>query len=164
MKMYLVKEELWSSVEGTVQDQLDAREILNRNQKSLSLIVLMVDNDQLVLLKNAISGRQAWNILREHHVQNTVSSKIRLMKKVFKMELARGGDMISHLQKIFELFGKLTDRDCDLHEDAKISVILASLNEEYEPLITAIEAWSPEYLTLSAVKAKLLIKKASWKF
>jgi hypothetical protein len=43
-----------------------------------------------------------------------------------------------------------------MENEMAVVILLASLTREYEPMITALEAWSVENLTLQAVRAKLI--------
>lgn len=154
--MYLIKEDLWEVINSQPMDMDDPPEIVLKRTKALSAIVLAVDNDQLVLLRNANSGGEAWNILREYHQQNTTSSQLRSMKALFQMRLGKGTDMQKHIQTIFEMIGELQDKGMHIDDRVLVSFLLASLNEEYDALVTAIEAWSEDRLTSAIVKAKLL--------
>lgn len=63
MRMYLIKEDLWEIIEGNPEG-MDAREIIRKKSKALSAIVLAVDTDQLVLLRDANTGGEAWRTLK----------------------------------------------------------------------------------------------------
>uniref|UniRef100_A0A336JZE9 CSON008217 protein n=1 Tax=Culicoides sonorensis TaxID=179676 RepID=A0A336JZE9_CULSO len=141
MKMLLIKEDLWMTIEGSPPEGVNARELHAKNQKSLSIIALMVENDQVIHIKDCNSGKAAWNILKAFHQQTAMSFKIRIFKRLFKLHLPRG---------------ELHDCGATLDNEVIVSIISASLNEEYDPLITAIEAWDSERLTESNVKSKLL--------
>lgn len=149
MKMYLIKEDLWEVINSQPMDMDDLPEIVLKRNKAL-------DNDQLVLLRNVNSGGKAWNILREYHQQNTTSSQLRSMKVLFHMRLAKSGDMQKHIQTIFEMIGELQDKGMHIDDRVLVSFLLASLNEDYDALVTAIEAWPDNRLTSAIVKAKLL--------
>lgn len=155
MKMYLIKEGCWKAVSGETEGIL-ARDVEAQNEKALSLIVLTVENDQIVLVRSAKTGAEAWNILKTYHQQTSLASRIRVMKKLFKMELGHGESMQDHLQRIFEYFSELSEMDAKLEDSVAVSVILSSLNDEYDGLITAMEAWDDQKLTLQAVKGKLM--------
>lgn len=154
--MYLIKEDLWDVVAEEVPDGMDARDMMRKRTKALSAIVLGVETDQLVLLRDATTGRNAWNILKEHHQQTTVSSQMRCLKCLFQLRLAKGGDMQKHVHKIFELVNELKDKGVNIDDKIVVSFMLASMNEDYEHLVTAIEAWSEDRLVPSIVKGKLI--------
>lgn len=156
MKMLLIKEELWIAVEGEAPPGTDARELLRKSEKALSIIALMVGNDQVTHIQSSTTAKGAWNILKSYHQQSAMSFKIRILKRLFRMELPRDGDMQKHTTTIFQLVSELRDRGCELTEDVQVSILLASLNSEYEALVTAIEAWDEARLTSAAVTAKLI--------
>lgn len=160
MRMYLIKEGCWNVVGGPVNADADAEEdevdLDRQGQKALAIISLMVDDDQLVLLRNAANGMEAWNSLREYHQRNTVATRIRIMKKLFKTDLQPGGSMQLHLQKMSEYVAQLHEMGAPIDDDVAVSAVLASVGEEYEGLIVAMEAWNDDRLTLATVKAKLL--------
>lgn len=135
---------------------MDPEEVERLADKALSLIVLAVENDQLVHVRNSETGREVWVALKLYHQQATMGNKIRIMKKLFRMELRRGGSMKDHLREISEGLNQLSDIGSPLDEGVAVSVILASLNNEYDGIITAMEAWDAARLTLVTVKAKLI--------
>uniref|UniRef100_A0A336KVP2 CSON014982 protein n=1 Tax=Culicoides sonorensis TaxID=179676 RepID=A0A336KVP2_CULSO len=156
MKMLLIKEDLWMTIEGNIPEGIDAREIHKKHEKALSMIALMVENDQVTLIKDSKSGKAAWCILKAYHQQTAMGFKVRIFKRLFRIRLPRGGDMQKHIQTISEMTTDLQDRGVELTDEVIVSVFLASLNEEWDPLVTAIEAWDSARLTVANVKAKLL--------
>lgn len=168
MKMYLIKEDVWNVVRpveaganivaggGVAADAAANAELARREDQALALITLMVENDQLYLLRSAENGRDAWNALRDHHQRNTVSNRSRVMKKLFKTDISPGGSMQEHLQIMCDMIAKFHEMGHPLQEEVAVNAILASVGEEYEGLVTAIEAWEEDRLTLDIVKSKLL--------
>jgi hypothetical protein len=72
------------------------------------------------------------------------------------IRIEEGVSMQEHLQSVFEKFNQLNEIGHGLENDLAVSIILASLSSEYEPLITALEAWDEHRLTIEAVRAKLI--------
>ena len=64
--------------------------------------------------------------------------------------------METHLQNIQEWFDELKDLNYVFEEKYVKAIILASLNEDYDMLVTALEARDEDKLTVSDIKAKLL--------
>lgn len=126
MRMLLIKEELWVAIEGDTKKEVDARELLKKSEKALSIIALMVDNDQVIHIQSMGNAKTAWQVLKDYHQQTAMSFKIRLLKRLFKMELPRGGSMHEHTTTIFQLVGELRDRGTILTEDIVVSLLLAS--------------------------------------
>ena len=158
MKLLLMKEACWDAIVGEepIAGSAIEESFKKKNEKALQFIAFSVENSELVHINKSVNGKQAWAALKAYYQQSTLSSRIRVMKKLFKMELHESGSMEKHLQIIFELFHELSEMDSGLTDPILVSVILASLNREYEPIITALEAWEAPRLTLQAVRAKLL--------
>ena len=150
MKMLLIKENLWKYIDSESANDPE------KSLKALSHIVLMVDNDQLVLLASANSGKEAWKILADHHLNKSTGYKARLIKKLFKMELQKGETMQKHLQRMFAIIDELKNADVNFEDTLIVSAMLSSLGNDYEDLVVALEAWKDNELTVSVLKSKLL--------
>jgi hypothetical protein len=111
---------------------------------------------QLIHIKRAETAKEAWEALKKYHTKSTLSSKIRLTKKLFKAELPKGGSMESHLQQMFEWMEELREVDAELKDTFIVTTLLASLNEDYDTLITALEARKEDDLKIEFVRSKLL--------
>lgn len=153
MQMFLMKENCWHTIEN--DEELNAATMI-ADKRAWNFIVLGVDDSQHVHVKKTTGGRQAWQVLKEIHIQSTLSARIRIMKNLFRMCLVEGASMQDHLQRLFEGFDELDAIGAGLESELAVCVILASLNSTYEPLITALEAWDSDRLTLQAVRSKLL--------
>jgi hypothetical protein len=75
-----------------------------------------------------------------------------ILKKLFKAELKRGEDVETHLNLLFTWMDELTERDFVLEDTMKIAIILSSLNEDYDTLITALEARDEDKLSIEDVE------------
>lgn len=155
MQMLLMKESCWSTIviEGDAALS-EANKIIDT--KAWNLISLCVDESQHVFVRTANGGRTAWRKLKEVHVPATLSARVRIQKNLLKLRLEEGMSMTEHLQRIFEKFNDLSEIGHNYDNNMAVSIVLSSLNEEYEPLITALEAWDETRLTLHAVRSKLI--------
>lgn len=72
------------------------------------------------------------------------------------MRLSEGGDMSKHLVELSELLHKLLGMGEKLGEHWIVAILLSSLPETYNPLITALEGRSEDESKLDFVKKKLL--------
>lgn len=153
MKLFLVKEGLWEVIEhvGDLTDPLTPKDM-----KAFIWIVSYVEDSQLIHISANESGREAWKALKKYHHRTELSSQIRVMKKLFKANLEIGGDMENHLSEIFSWLDDLTRMGAGFNEKVSIALMLSSLNNEYQSLVTALEAWDENRLTKDSVRAKLL--------
>lgn len=153
MKMLLIKEGLWKYIEPGDETQKDYEE---KALKALSYIVLMIDGEQLAHVEDAKSGKEAWKSLAEYHLSKSTGRRFRLYRKLFGTHLEIGGSMKEHLHVMLTTLRELKQINTKIEDDLAVSAILSSLNNEYENLIVAMEAWDEKQLTLANVKLKLL--------
>jgi hypothetical protein len=156
MMNYLMKENCYDSIETRKAAAEWDADMKRMDKKAWNLINLGVETSQHIHVKSTKGGREAWLKLKEFHVQTSLSARIRVMKNLFRVTLKNGQSMEDHLQYIFEHFSELDEIGYGLKNDMAVSIVLASLNNDYDPLITALEAWDESRLTLNAVRAKLL--------
>lgn len=154
MKFYLIKEGLWTVVNNA--DVAAANDQVENGLKALASICLHIADNQLVHTENAVNGRAAWIALQQYHQRNTVGQKIRLLSKLFRIQMVSGESMQEHLTKITELLSRLTTMGAGLEEPIAVCVIMRSVSDEYQMLVASMEAWDDERLTLVNVKAKLM--------
>jgi hypothetical protein len=126
------------------------------NQKAYNKITGYLDRANSNLIMNTEDGREAWEILRNHHMAATIGNKMRTKKRLNSLKLGKGASMKDHLNDMLELFNKLSDLGDPMQEDHKIITVLSSIEPEYSDLSTAIMAWPVERLTYANVKEKLV--------
>lgn len=174
MKMLLQSKDMWEVIIGSepenpgelpenetemaaYQRRVDElSEWRSKSRRAMNVIALNVDRGNSNLIYNSTEGKDAWEILKNHHQTMTLGNKMRTKKKLFAMKLVKGGSMQAHLNMMIELFNKLSDLGDAMAEDNKITTILNSVEPEYEALTTAIMAWSEDRLTLHEVKERLI--------
>lgn len=137
----------------------DKEEIKKWNRDNLiakSQMILYVEDNQIIHIKNAEHAKDIWEILKNEFQSSSVSVKIRLYKKLFKSQLAFGGSMRQHLNEILNIIDQLAVLGSKMDEDMQVSCILASLNSDYASVVTGIEAWDEARLKLINVKSLLV--------
>ena len=70
--------------------------------KGLSKITLMIENDQLVHIADSKDGKDVWEALKKFHLNESIGHKLRLYKKLFKLELPIG-NMQKHIQDMLAI-------------------------------------------------------------
>lgn len=129
------------------------------SEKALSVINLCCEDDQLPHLRHCKNGKEAWEALAAHHHQVTLGTTTRITAKLYSCKLKVGGNMRHHLSKIFEWIHELIDAGISIDLRMQVGIVLASLNDEYASLVTALESWQEEQVTVEAIKARLI---AEW--
>lgn len=124
--------------------------------KAYDIIVQGCEDSQLVYFKQEVTAKGAWEELRTQHQHSSVGSRVRIYKRLCTHRLLDGGSMRKHIDEMFELFDRLNELDAGLDDTVAVGMLLASLSEEYDGLVTAMEAWEETRITLVNVKAKLM--------
>ncbi|KAK2577939.1 hypothetical protein KPH14_011325, partial [Odynerus spinipes] len=155
LELLLIKEGLWDVVSGTLPSTADAAWLL-KDGKAKATIGLLVEDDQLIHIRNATSARAAWTALKEYHQKSSLSSKVFLLKRLCRLTLEENGNVEEHLNLMAEIEAQLSAIGQGIQEDLFIALILSSLPESYNSLISGLESRPEKDLTLSLVKNKLL--------
>lgn len=128
-----------------------------KENKAYEIIGLSLDDSQLIFVKDLDGkGSKAWQVLKDHHQRTSAGAKIRVIKRLFTSKLQTGGSMREHLGKMLVNMDQLREMDVNLPEEVAVAAVLASLNKDYDGLVTALEAWDDSKLKMFSVKGKLI--------
>lgn len=157
MRCMLQKEDCYSAIDKDCPTEETAKAAwMKANAKAFHLIALCIENSQLILIKAAKTAKEAWDNLKHYHQKGTLSDKVRLLRKLFKSELENSGNMEIHLLNLYETIDMLKEADVTFEENIMVFIILSSIGEEYDTLITSLEARDEKTLTLEVIRNKLL--------
>lgn len=156
-RQVLTREGLWSYVDGGDEKDETKKtpEWAAKNDLALQTIGYLVETPLLREIENAVTAKEAWEMLRKYFVKDSSIGKVALIKKLSKMELVEGGDMREYLQSMEDIFEKLSNVGCDMHEDIQASFVLANLPESYDNTVSAIHG-RMDVLSMKFVKTKLM--------
>lgn len=144
-KMTLMKDNLWSIVEGTEilpgSNENNAQTNFNkRKDKALALIVLAVDPSLLYLLNDPVCPCEVWKQLEDQFQPKTWANKLHLRRKLYSLKLTPGTSVQQHCKSITELFNELAVLNDPVSAEDRVVHLLASLPASYDILVTALEA------------------------
>lgn len=155
MELLLKNMDLWEHIEGDPPDVLPST-WASREVKAKALIGLHVEDDQLIHIRRKTTAKEMWTALREYHQKSTLSTKVRLLRRLCRTTMPEGGDMQSHINVMDGVMDELTTLGEPIKEQLAVAFYLSSLPESYGPLITALESRPEEDLTNTIVKSKLI--------
>src|ERR1700733_9667699 len=155
VELLLIKEDLWEVITKEIPDPVTAA-WQTKDGKARATIGLLVEDNQLHLIRKQITAKGSWQALQKYHEKATLSSKVNLLRKICALKLTEFGDMENHLAEMQNLIDQLTSLGESLAEHLTVALILSSLPESYGTLITALETRPEEDLTIELVKNKLL--------
>lgn len=157
MELMLMREDLWS----TVKDAKPEPEVITsswtrKDEKARTLIGLALDDNQLSHIMDAGSAKEMWDKLEGYHERGSLSNKKHILRKLCSMRLNEDESMSDHLVEASELVHRLARMGESLKEHLFVAILLSSLPESYNPLVTALEGRPEADLILDYVKGKLL--------
>ena len=142
-RMALVKDNLWSIVSETEEcptEREPRRKFIERCDKALAIIVLMIDPKLIYLLgADPTDPVVVWKRLEEQFQRKTWANKLHLRRKLFSLRLKEGGCMSQHIKALTEIFDELSVIGDIVSEEDKVVYLLASLPDSYNMLVTSLE-------------------------
>lgn len=155
MKLHLVKEEVWDTVSDEAPEPKTPA-WTKKNAKAMSAIANMVNDSQVKYISNAATAKAVWEALQLKHQHVSLGSRIRIMKNLFRTVLKDGDSMRKHLDKLRDWFEELNTIGAPLEESVKMGIMFASANRKFDNVITAMEAWTADRLTVQEIENKLI--------
>lgn len=160
MKMFLIEKECWAAIEER-QDTEDpesamTEELKKKDQKALALIARCVEKSQFFLVRHQKTSLAAWKAIKEHYQTPTVSTRVKLSRKLRESKLPMGGSMPEHINAILECILQLQDIGVSTADKEAVIILLTSLNDDYDGIITTFNAWSEDRLTMANIRTSLI--------
>jgi gag-polypeptide of LTR copia-type/Domain of unknown function (DUF4219) len=159
MRAFLQEKKLWYVIDKELAaDAIEQVKIkyAEDDQSARNWITLLVQTNQLLLIKKCDTAQSVWNTLHSFYTSNTVTSKVRCLKALFKRQMPARGNLKEFLSETFLKLDELAEMGVELNDEISVAILLASLNDEYDNLVTAIEAWDASKLKVANVRQKLL--------
>lgn len=153
--MLLMRDDWWFAIEEPRPDPATSS-WKKGNQKALATIVLFLSDNQMHLVKDVTTAKDAWMKLKSFHEKATMTSRVSLLKRICNMNMTEGQEMEKHLFELEELFDRLHCAGQQLDTSLRIAMMLRSVPDSYDGLVTALESRKDEDLTIELVKQKLM--------
>ena len=142
--MALLKEVLWGIVSRTeqssgVKDE-NVPKFLARKGKAFATIVLTVQPSLLYLIGDPEDPSEVWQKLEIQFQKRTWANKLQLRRKPFSLRVKEGDSVQEHIKAMTEIFEGLSVIGYLISDEDCVVLLLASLPESYNVLITALDA------------------------
>lgn len=157
IELILTKEDLWDIVSNDLPEGI-ARDAAweKRNGKAKATIGLSVEDNQLGHIRKETTAKAAWNALQSYHEKSTLTNKVFLLKRLCRMQMNDNGNMEDHVNIMMDVVNQLEALGEKLKDDLVVALLLCSLPDSYDTLITALESRADADITLDMVKAKVV--------
>ena len=161
LKMYLMGKDLWDIVQEvevlTERSTPQQRELFRkRDNRAMSIINLSITNDLQIYVRSAKSATEAWNNLADHFEEKTLSKIIYYRRKLYKMSMGKGVTMESYVNSLKTVSEHLEALNDPVSEKDLVMILISSLPEDYNNLVTALETLQIEQLTWNYVRDRVM--------
>ena len=152
MKMYRIGKDLWEIVTATEMLNADAsaeeeRKYRRRENMALTTVCLSISTNLKIYVRSCKTAKDAWDSLAKHFEQKTLSRKIFYRRKLYSARVQKGTGMVEHINYIKTLSEHLEAVEDPIEEKDLVIILISSLPEDYNYLITALETIAEEKLT-----------------
>lgn len=160
MQMILTKEGVWRIMNAERPETMtqDYSKWLDYDEKARALIALAVEDSQFNIIRNKTTSKETWDALREFHEKSSTFNQISTMRKLLDTKMTDDKSIEEHIEEIAEYLQKLSDLEVTGFDNdtVQVSILLSSLSESYNTIITALEVRPKSDLTWSIVTSKLI--------
>ena len=159
-KMFLMGKDLWGYVDGTEKLKLDASENEKKqfhklDNQALSFICLSVETNVQIYVRNSKSAKEAWDSLSAHFEEKTLSKKIFYRRQLYSARMSSASSMEVHLNNIKTIAEHLEALDDAVDEKDLVMILISSLPDSYNNLITTLETLDEKQLTWAYIRDRV---------
>jgi hypothetical protein len=137
MRGVLIQQRLQVALEDRPEGMSDP-EWSDIDQRAISTIEMYITDDVLNHVISAISAKDMWEKLEAIYLGKSLSNKLFLKKKLFKLEMKEGEDVMKHINTFNALINDLSRIDVQFSEEDRALLLLASFPDSYEHFVTTL--------------------------
>ncbi|KAG2692926.1 hypothetical protein I3760_08G075400 [Carya illinoinensis] len=144
----LIQQELEIALEGKPDDMTD-QGWKKLNTQVCSTIRLCLTKEQKYFVMRETNAKVLWQKLEDKFMKKSIESRLHLKKKLFRFQFREGISMSEHLNSYNQILADLLNLDVEIEDEDKTLLLLNSLPDTYEHLITTLlyekeTRWRPQ--------------------
>jgi hypothetical protein len=124
-------------IEKKLENMTDA-EWMDIDEHAISSIEAYITDDVLNHVVSCTTAKDMWDKLEAIYLGKSLSNKLFLKKKLFKLEMKEGEDVMKHINIFNALINDLNRMDVQISEEDQALLLLASLPDSYEHFVTTL--------------------------
>ena len=160
MKMLLVGKDVYDIVTGDETLAPGASEakrthFKKRDHLAMSMICLAVSPSMKIYVRSANTGKEAWDALAGHFEEKTLSRKIMYRRKLYNLTM-ENNSATEHINRMKTIVDHLDALDDQVQEKDLVMILMSSLPESYNNLITTLETLEEKKLTWDYVRDRIV--------
>ena len=162
MRLHLESLDLFEHADGSAESPADdapeavKKKFISSAKKAWTYICLAVEPEQQIHVRETKTAKEAWDALKAQFARESILLKIKLRQQYFSCKFQSGSNMLQHINHMRSLHDQMREMGISVNDKELAMTLLASLPDEYKPLITALDAVGKDSLTFEKVKGMLL--------
>ena len=162
IKLVLMERGLWSFIEGNEEVPAEDATVAVRNSyrlrsdKAYSLIALSVEKNLQVHISTTTDPKIASDTLKSQFECVSIAQVVRLNRRFYAATMTEGTDILEHLTYMTTLAEQLKEMNEEIPDKKFATVVLGSLAESYDNLISSLNSQKIEELKWENIKALLI--------
>ena len=126
----LIQQELDIALEDKYLDKI--------NRQACDTIRLCLAKDQKYFVMSETKAKELWKMLEDKYMMKSVENRLYLKKKLFRFQYRAGISMSEHLNDYNKILADLQNLEVEIKDEDKALLLLNSLPDTYDHLITTL--------------------------
>ena len=161
MRMFLLGRDLWEIVEGseTIEEyvtEAEKRKFKRRENHALSKICLSIASSLHIYVRSCKTAKEAWDNLEKRFEEKSLTRKIEYRRKLYAAKFSEGISMTEHVNNLKTIAERLEGLGDPVTEKDLVMILISSLSDTYNNLITTLETVKEEELSWEYVRDRVL--------
>ena len=132
----LIQQELDIALEDKYLDKI--------NRQACDTIRLCLAKDQKYFVMSETKAKELWKMLEDKYMMKSVENRLYLKKKLSRFQYRGGISMFEHLNDYNKILVDLQNLEVEIKDEDKALLLLNSLLDTYDHLITTLLYWKNE--------------------
>ena len=161
MRMFLLGRDLWEIVEGseTIEEydtDAERRKFRRRENHALSKICLSISSSLHIYVRSCKTAKEAWDNLEKRFEEKSLTRKIEYRRKLYAAKLSDEMEMVGHVNNLKTISERLESLGDPVTEKDLVMILISSLSDTYNNLITTLETVKEEELSWEYVRDRVI--------
>lgn len=147
-----------ANIDEVLQDDFDGSKIENqwKDKFLYELLIFAVDDEHRVHVNKSEGGKKSWDALQNFFSPKSIGYQVHLIVKILSNRMDYGSDLRYHINRMLQLFVELALTGHVLEENVKVTMLMNSLSDEYDHVVSSLEYWTRADVTVESLISKLI--------
>jgi hypothetical protein len=159
VEQYLIVNDLWDIVNGTLTEPTDTTEkaaFIRKQKSARAIIALRVSPSQLSAVRLETDPKKIWDELHRLNRPGGFGTRIALRRKLARMRKDPKTPMSKWITSVRDVVCQIKDLGGDVPDEEVIVILTNSLPESYAPLVNQLDTMAETDCTINHVITRLI--------